>query len=193
MTEASRSPPQWNYALRVYAHPGVSEACLELQARCGVDVVVMLHAMYAFDVLGIRLDTAALESADASVRAWREQVTHPLRSLRTFLKFGFEGMAPSDVENVRGGIKAAELASESAAFAALSVFTEGIPADRRDPAEVEKLLFAIVGVYNPFEQNGGSAGSPAHHAVQTLRRILCTLASDRPSSTSPTLEPPGQR
>jgi len=180
MTEASKSPPQWDYALRVYAHPGVSEACLELQARCGVDVVVMLHAMYAFDVLGIRLDAAALEAADASVRAWRKQVTQPLRSLRTFLKAGFEDMSQSDVEDVRREIKAAELASESVAFSVLSVFSHGIAADRHDSAQAEKLLSDLVGVYYRLEDNSGSAGSPVRHAIQTLRQVLSAPVSDGP-------------
>src|SRR5689334_5131591 len=112
MTTAT-TPPQWTYALRTYARPGVADACLQLQARCNVDVVVMLHAMYAFEALGIRLDAHTLAAADAHVRAWREQVTVPLRALRTALKGGFCGIPASAVEETRQKIKTAELEAES--------------------------------------------------------------------------------
>ena len=36
----------WDYALRIYAQEGVAPACLLLQDCVGVDVTVLLHAMY---------------------------------------------------------------------------------------------------------------------------------------------------
>ncbi|MES2251222.1 MAG: TIGR02444 family protein [Pseudomonadota bacterium] len=181
MTNAT-TPPQWTYALRTYARPGVADACLQLQARCNVDVVVMLHAMYAFDKLGVRLDADTLAAADAHVRAWREQVTVPLRALRTALKGGFSALPASAVEAARQKIKIAELEAESAAFAALAPFTGGTPARGGDTAQAETLLDAVVALYAAAVDNGSSGDAPAKAAVRTLSMAICASAPglDRP-------------
>ncbi|CAN7733079.1 TIGR02444 family protein [Variovorax sp. LjRoot290] len=108
-----------NHVLRVYAQPGVAEACLLLQDRAGVDVVVLLHAMYLFAAKGIALDEQALASAEARVGSWRREVIAPLRALRAALKPGFAGLPPTSVEQTRQKIMAAERDAEFAAVAAL--------------------------------------------------------------------------
>ena len=46
----------WDFAVRLYAEPGVGEACLALQDRFGVDVPLLLWAAW----LGDGADEAAL-------------------------------------------------------------------------------------------------------------------------------------
>ena len=37
----------WAFALKIYAQPGIAEACLRLQAEAGVDVMMLLTAAFA--------------------------------------------------------------------------------------------------------------------------------------------------
>jgi uncharacterized protein (TIGR02444 family) len=169
MTETPTPPPQWTFALQLYARREVAEACLLLQARCHVDVVVMLHAMYVFRVLGAQLERMTLEVADAQVRSWREQVTMPLRQLRTALKAGSACIPATAVEAVREKIKTAELETESAAFAALASFTNGVPVSRANAQEqAETLLKAVIALYS----GGGSLEQRSVQALQTLCRAI---------------------
>lgn len=169
MTETPKQPPQWTFALQLYARREIAEACLLLQARCHIDVVVMLHAMYVFSVLGVQLERMTLEVADAQVRSWREQVTAPLRRLRTALKAGSDCIPIDAVDEVREKIKAAELEAESAAFATLASFTNGVPVSRRNAGEqAETLLKAVISLYS----GDGSLEQCALRAVQTLCRSI---------------------
>jgi len=180
MNEIPETPSPWGYALQVYAQPGVAEACLLLQTRYGVDVVVMLHAMYAFRVLGVRLDAATLDAAEDRVRAWREQVTLPLRSLRTALRTGFAGVPQSTVAGVRQKIKAAELDAEAAAFEVLAALTAGIPMDGNDAGQAEALLDAIVARYAPGDFSTRSLDLSSRQAMRALLQTLCATAPEEP-------------
>jgi uncharacterized protein (TIGR02444 family) len=173
MTTELVSPPQWNYALQMYGRPGVAEACLQLQSFCDVDVVVMLHAMYAFGVLRIRLDATTIAAADASVCAWREQVIRPLRVLRTSLQAGFAGLPSSAVESARQRIKSAELDAEAAAFAALAPFTQGAAVRSDDVAQADALLSSVIAFY-AGDRSGDRQEGPSEASLATLSRELCT-------------------
>lgn len=162
-----------NYALRVYAQPGVAEACLLLQDRAGVDVVVLLHAMYLFAAKGIALDEQALASAEARVGSWRREVTAPLRALRTALKPGFAGLPPTSVEQTRQKILEAERDAEFAAVAALC----GNPETRRQgsiPAtdSAGPLLSRVLRLYaaNPLPASQHDVAVEA--AVRRLQGLL---------------------
>jgi uncharacterized protein (TIGR02444 family) len=111
------SPPtaseSWAFALKLYAEPGVPEACLKLQAEAGVDVMLLLVATFAVAQQGIHLTPSDIENMDRTCRPWREQIVHPLRTIRTALKLG-PAPAPSVAsEQLRAQIKAGELAAES--------------------------------------------------------------------------------
>ena len=174
MTEAPTPPPQWTYALQLYARPDIAEACLLLQARCQVDVVVMLHAMYVFSVLGTQLQSVTLAAADARIREWREQVTVPLRRLRTALKAGTDCVPGSALEQVREKIKAAEIEAESAAFAGLASFTQGMPVSSSHADEqAESLLNTVVSLYSGM---GAESLDPcSQKALRTLYRSICVV------------------
>lgn len=163
----------WNYALGVYAQPGVAEACLLLQDRAGVDVVVLLHAAYLFAAQGIALDEQALASAEARVGAWRRESTAPLRALRTALKPGFAGMPPAFVEQTRQKIKEAELGAEFAAFAALCGDAE---AHRGDPVPANggagPLLDRVLRLYAANASPASPHDAEVQAAVHRLQRLL---------------------
>jgi uncharacterized protein (TIGR02444 family) len=98
----------WAFAARIYAEHGVADACLELQNIAGVDVMMLLAAIFATTQQRISLSYSDLEEMDALCTQWREQVIRPLRVLRTALKFG-PAPAPSETtENLRSQIKTSD-------------------------------------------------------------------------------------
>lgn len=77
----SASQPLWDFAVAVYARPGVRELCLRLQDEHGLDVDVLLAAAWAAHQ-GLRLDAAAAGALDEAARPVRERFTLPIRELR---------------------------------------------------------------------------------------------------------------
>ncbi|MEO8653832.1 MAG: TIGR02444 family protein [Ramlibacter sp.] len=80
-----RANPFWRFSLRTYREPGVQEACLALQDRCGADVNLLLFCGWTGRD-GRVLDEASLRSAVARVGHWQSEVIAPLRLARRGLK-----------------------------------------------------------------------------------------------------------
>lgn len=70
----------WNFALRLYRHPGVEPACLQLQAEGG-DVCLLLCATW-LEWLRIAPDGERCALLRDLARPWQETVVTPLRRLR---------------------------------------------------------------------------------------------------------------
>jgi uncharacterized protein (TIGR02444 family) len=102
----------WAFALGIYAKPGVAEACLKLQNEAGVDVMLLLNAVFMAVRLGILLAPAEIRDLDAVCRPWREQIVQPLRAVRGMLKTGPLPAPSGATEPFRSSIMAAELAAE---------------------------------------------------------------------------------
>ena len=106
--ELSDSEALWGFSLGFYARPGVSEALIALQDRARCDVNLMLFALW----LGVsgrsRLTNEELEIADRIARPMRRDIVEPLRALRRRLKSDPD----ADIQRLREGIKALELAAE---------------------------------------------------------------------------------
>lgn len=120
--------PLWRFALAFYARPGVAESCLALQAELGLDVNLLLLALYAHRERGVALGPTALTAADAAVAPWHREIVRTLRAVRTRLKAG-PAPAPSPLtEELRAGVKAAELKAEQIELAALGAWL-----DAQDP------------------------------------------------------------
>ena len=86
------SNPFWRYSLRIWRIPGVQEACLALQERCGADVNLLLFCGWTGQQ-GRQLDRKTLRSAISRVGAWQSDVIAPLRLARQGLKRQREGAA----------------------------------------------------------------------------------------------------
>jgi len=82
----------WRFSLRSWRLPGVHEACLALQERCGADVNLLLFCAWAGQA-GRQLDRGALTRAIGQVGAWQSGVIAPLRLARRALKQQPEGSA----------------------------------------------------------------------------------------------------
>ncbi len=96
----------WAFSLAVYAQGGVAAACLDLQDRRGVDVNLLLFALWAGAACGARLSDGEMERLDGAVAAWRDEVVRPLRAVRRRAKGEPGG------QDAYARLKAAELAAE---------------------------------------------------------------------------------
>lgn len=101
--------PHWQFSLQIYGHEGVPPACLHLQDAHGLDVNVLLLALYANLRDGRHVSAEDVASLDAAVREQREAVVRPLRDVRRLLKA--QPFGP-DSEPLRTAVKKAELVAE---------------------------------------------------------------------------------
>lgn len=75
----------WTFADRLYAKAGVAEACLWLQHRHDLDVMLLLSCLWAGYERG-PLHPAQLRMLIAGGDPWRQEVIKPLRAARQWLK-----------------------------------------------------------------------------------------------------------
>ena len=70
----------WNFALELYARPGVEQACLELQ-DAGCDVCLLLTAAW-LQGRGVRCLDERLRALTELAGPWQREVVSPLRQTR---------------------------------------------------------------------------------------------------------------
>ncbi len=110
----------WDHSLAIYRRPGFSQAAIALQDRRGVDVNILLLALWRAATGAGALGEATLGMADATVRPWREQVTERLRAARNAIKAGIAGAPPDQAEALRKDIVGREIEAERIAHALLA-------------------------------------------------------------------------
>lgn len=71
----------WNFALELYARPGVEQACLRLQDAHGNDVCLLLCALW-LDRRGVACTAPRREAVRALAGQWQGGLIAPLRALR---------------------------------------------------------------------------------------------------------------
>lgn len=120
--------PFWDFSLSLYSRREVQEACLRLQNRLGLDVNLVLFALWV-GASG-RGGLAAAEMADlvAALAPWRERVVLPLRRVRDTLK-AEPHLAPELIPELRRKVLAVELDAEHIQQLALSARVRARPAD----------------------------------------------------------------
>lgn len=113
MSDAASDPQSafWNFSLRFYAGAGIPAACLQLQDACGIDVNVMLYALFLARS-GRLLRAQDIARIEALVADWRDNVVRPLRQARRFMK-----IPPAPFDNactaaLRTDVKRIELEAE---------------------------------------------------------------------------------
>lgn len=98
----------WLFSLAFYERPGVPDALIALQDRDGFDANLVLFALW----IGISgrgaLGGKALAAAEQVAGPLRREIVEPLRNLRRKLR----QQPDSDVQKLREGVKALELAGE---------------------------------------------------------------------------------
>lgn len=136
--------PQWRFALALYSAPGVAPACLALQERAGLDVVLMIALLHAAGNGRKTVTPEDIAALAQAVAPWREAAVLPLRMIRQALKS--EELARLD-KGVRDQVKKAELLAEQVELAHLERLTGGYPsaASRTDAQALAALIADIVG------------------------------------------------
>ena len=113
-------PTFWDFAVDLYARPGVETACLTLQNGVGLDVDMLLFCLW----LAGRGEGIApiLDSALAASEEW-QAVVAPLRAARRALKMLPEDRG--DTARLRIAVKACELDAERFEIEALAGLAGG--------------------------------------------------------------------
>lgn len=110
-TYSAPGSPFWQFSVAFYRTPGVSEACLELQDRCAVDVNVLLFLLWmAAERRRVTVDQ--VRGLIDKLKRWQTAVITPLRMLRRMLKIDAPLVEPAAAEFFRVRVKALELEAE---------------------------------------------------------------------------------
>jgi uncharacterized protein (TIGR02444 family) len=135
--------PFWNFSLEIYAGEGVAAACLDLQARRGCDVNILLFCCWLGASGRPTLTAERLRAILKVSDVWQAEIVRPLRQVRQLLKDKpWTETLPETVEAARRRVAEAELAAEHAEQLKLaSLHTPS--ADRDRP--IEKRLRSAVG------------------------------------------------
>src|ERR1700722_11500147 len=129
-----QSSPFWTFSLAYYRGAGVSEACLELQDNCGVDVNVVLFLLW----LASQKRTVPADQVKTiadKVRPWQIDVIGPIRALRRMLKTDAPLLDKGSAELFRTKIKAIELESERLQQQAMYAMAATLTSDTAPTAE----------------------------------------------------------
>ncbi|HLH88685.1 MAG TPA: TIGR02444 family protein [Xanthobacteraceae bacterium] len=124
-----QSSPFWTFSLGYYRGAGVSEACLELQDNCGVDVNVVLFLLWMASSQQRQVGTDEVRRLADKVRPWQVDVIGPIRTLRRRLKSDAPLLDKGSAELFRTRIKAVELESERLQQEAMYALASGIASE----------------------------------------------------------------
>ena len=131
---APQTNPFWTFSLGYYRGAGVSEACLELQDNCGVDVNVVLFLLWQA--------TQKRQFAATQVKAlaekmgpWQIDVIGPIRGLRRMLKGNAPLLDKGSAELFRTKIKAIELEAERLQQEAMYAMAAGMMSETAPSTE----------------------------------------------------------
>jgi uncharacterized protein (TIGR02444 family) len=167
----------WAFSLVFYQQPDVMSALLALQDGAGLDVNLILFALW----LGLsgrgRVDDRAVDAADRSVRVLRDEVIEPLRALRA----GLKSAADADILRLREGIKALEIDAEKAAQDRLAALAG--PAFKTNPAEWLADAEANLALYcRPRTASGPHAAIIRRELSRLAGKPLLLVRPVRPSA-----------
>ena len=124
----------WRASLELYAREGMARALIALQDRRGADVNLLLYCCWTAQSGRDRLYADDLRRAEAAIAGWREDVTIPLRALRTRIKDKRERWIFEGASEVRRAVLETEIASERVTQGILERMA-AVPGDNADGEE----------------------------------------------------------
>jgi uncharacterized protein (TIGR02444 family) len=162
--------PFWQFSLRIYAKPGVEQACLRLQDREGVDVNLLLLCCWAAASGRGALTKRTLRAAMSSVANWQTEVIAPLRAARRRLKQGFDRVPQERTAELRKRIGKMEIECEHSEQLLLARHVEALPrAGRSDDSRA-----ALTGIERYFACIDARPSRDAREDITTI--IAASLA-----------------
>jgi uncharacterized protein (TIGR02444 family) len=157
----------WDFIVKLYAKPGISQACLELQDRLGVDVSFLLTVLFYAKHRHVDLSIEEIASLDRSISAWRDEVIVPIRRLRRRVKSA--DLLNSSTDEFYQRIKVDELLAERLEIDAIAEQLEQMPA-KRSVSQLERDL--IERVAGRFAETSGQharlSDAGIQHAISAL-------------------------
>ena len=164
--------PHWNFAVRFYEQPGVAEACLMLQDRRGLDIVVMLFALFHFVTRRSALSVEMIGRLDATVMSWRRDIVYPLRSVRRRLKAELGARAGDAADRLRKQVADAGVFAEQIELALLAVHEETAARCTADAsAQVADVLRNVIGFYTKMDDLGPEESQALRVIVEAARQF----------------------
>lgn len=113
----------WNFAVRLYARPGVEDACLQLQ-EAGGDVCLLLAGAW-LQRRGVPCRAPYLKALQALAEPWQREVVAPLRQLRRDWRTA--AAADAELATLRERIKQLELEAERLLLQRIETLVENWP------------------------------------------------------------------
>jgi len=100
----------WDFSIKIYQHPDVERACIELQDKHDLDVVMLFYCIWAGVFQG-QLEDGIYTKACTFSLSWDDRVVAPLREARRWMKASQDGQTIPGT-SLREQIKAVELDAE---------------------------------------------------------------------------------
>jgi uncharacterized protein (TIGR02444 family) len=167
MNEPAENQSCWDFVVKLYARPGISQACLQLQDRLGVDVSFLLTVLFYARHRNIDLSVEEIASLDRSVFTWRGEVIVPLRRLRRHLKAS--DLLNSSTEEFYRKIKADELLAEQLEIGTIAQQLEEMQTQRSMSRPARDLIERVVKHFAEF------SGQLPHLSDVGIQRAISTL------------------
>lgn len=158
--------PFWDFSLRVYGAKDVSQACIGLQERRGIDVNLVLFGVWNGESGRGRLTTAELDRAMAASAEWNRVVVCGLRAVRDAMKDGVRGIAREYSDPLRKQVLGLEVACEHAEQIALARAVKRAPEEGK-AAEL-RADDAVANVDAYFRRHGFAPESEDAAEVATI-------------------------
>jgi len=158
----------WQFANRLYARPGVADACLWLQHRHDLDVMLLLFCLWAGLQRG-PLHPAQLRMLIADSGPWRQGVIKPLRSARRWLK---------QYQPVAGASMVEDKVEDRAALRR-DIADSELAAERMQGELLEALLTGWTGETLPAKPGAAAGESNVRLYLELLCLILDTEGEQR--------------
>ncbi|MGV8919374.1 MAG: TIGR02444 family protein [Pseudomonas sp.] len=143
----------WSFTLNLYAHPGVEQACLSLQAS-GANVCTLLCGAW-LGQRGVACDADRLREIRQLATPWHDEVVQPLRALRT--RWRTAASDDTELATLREHVKRLELEAERELLTRLEALTRGW-----SESVAQDLAVWLDGL-------AGDAGQQHHDALHVLR------------------------
>ncbi|RIA34953.1 uncharacterized protein (TIGR02444 family) [Ectopseudomonas oleovorans] len=115
----------WNFAVQLYARPGVESACLQLQDS-GCDVCLVLTGAW-LEQRGIPCRDDYLQALHDLAQPWQQNVVMPLRQARQ--QWRTAASQDAELATLRGQLKQLELEAERLLLKRLEALTKDWPSE----------------------------------------------------------------